>query len=131
MQWSAPGLPPRVLQLYRAGDRYSVWMFYDAAAFRNWYINFEAPTVRRPETIDTLDYNLALVIEADRSRKWKDVEDLNALRRVGRMTLEEISACPGGGSNRQPRPVVLPVSGGQGADSCHTSHLRRPSGRSS
>jgi hypothetical protein len=35
-----------VLQLYRAGDAYSVWGFYEAGVFTGWYVNFEAP-IRR------------------------------------------------------------------------------------
>lgn len=38
---------PQVLQIYRLGLWYSVWMFFDAGRFRNWYINFEAPVSGR------------------------------------------------------------------------------------
>ena len=38
--WSGPV----VLQLYRAGDPYSVWRFHEPdGTFRHWYVNFETP----------------------------------------------------------------------------------------
>lgn len=50
-----------VLQLYRSGDLYSVWKFFDPdGSFRHWYINFEAPLKRGPGYIDTNDYGLDL-----------------------------------------------------------------------
>ena len=45
---------------------------------------------RHAGAIHTLDYGLDLVITPDGTTRWKDVEDLNELRRSGRMTLEEI-----------------------------------------
>ncbi len=81
---------PQVLQLYRGGDLYSVWLFFHDGCLRNWYINFEAPMTRHAQAIDTLDYGLDLVVKPDGTTAWKDVEDLNQLRRIGRMTLEEI-----------------------------------------
>jgi len=80
-----------VLQLYRDDLLYSVWMFFEAGEFQNWYLNFEAPLVRHPAAIDTLDYGLDLVIASDGTTTWKEVEDLSPMLRTGRMTLSEIA----------------------------------------
>lgn len=45
----------QALQLYRDDLLYSVWMFFEAGEFQNWYLNLEAPLVRHPAAIDTLD----------------------------------------------------------------------------
>jgi hypothetical protein len=49
---------PEVLQLYRVGLWYWVWLFFDQGRFRNWYINFEAPVVGDEGGFDTDDYGL-------------------------------------------------------------------------
>jgi hypothetical protein len=79
-----------VLQLHREGDAYSVWKFFDAEGFRHWYVNFEAPIVRRDSGFDTDDHGLDLVVHPDGRREWKDVEDLSELVTSGRMTGEEV-----------------------------------------
>ncbi|MFC7406677.1 DUF402 domain-containing protein [Georgenia alba] len=76
---------PEVLQLYRVGLWYSVWMFFDETTFRNWYINFEAPVVRHREGFATDDYGLDLIVDTDQSMIWKDVEDLDAMLADGRL----------------------------------------------
>ncbi len=84
--WSGPV----VLQLYRDGAAYSVWMFFDAGAFRCWYVNFEAPVVRHEGSFDTDDHGLDLIVHPDGRREWKDVDDLSAMVRSGRMTGEQV-----------------------------------------
>lgn len=79
-----------MLQLSRADLRYSAWMFFENGEFQNWYLNFEAPLVRHVDAIDTLDYGLDLVLGPDRTRHWKDVEDLAPMLRTGRMTVTEM-----------------------------------------
>lgn len=80
--WSGP----QVLQLHRSGDPYSVWKFFDDDTFRCWYVNFEAPLVRRSGGFDTDDHGLDLVILPNGVREWKDVDHLQAMRRSGRFT---------------------------------------------
>jgi len=81
---------PQVLQLYRLGLWYSVWMFFDAGSFRNWYINFEAPVVRREEGFDTDDYGLDLVVAPGRDPVWKDVDHLDPMVRNGRLDAPKV-----------------------------------------
>jgi len=80
----------QVLQLYRYGDLYSVWKFFDAGVFTHWYINFESPLVRREAGFDTDDFGLDLIVAIDGTSRWKDVEDLNAMIRSGRMTGRQV-----------------------------------------
>ena len=84
--WSGP----EVLQIYRASTPYSVWMFFDNQKLRNWYINFEAPVVRRPDGFETGDHGLDLIIERDGNLIWKDVEDLDAMLKSGRLTSDDV-----------------------------------------
>jgi Protein of unknown function (DUF402) len=79
-----------VLKLRRPADWYSVWVFFVDHRFSSWYVNFEQPFVRRADGIDVNDLQLDLVIEADGSRRWKDVEDLGPCLASGRITLEEL-----------------------------------------
>lgn len=80
-----------VLQLYRAGDLYSVWRFFDPDGTpRHWYVNFESALVRGPAHIDTDDYGLDLVIDADGGRTWKDITDLHHQRAEGRIDAETV-----------------------------------------
>ena len=60
------------------GD-YSVWLFFDrAGAFRSWYVNLERPVVRWPGGVDTIDYDLDIVVAPDRTWRWKDEEEFAA-----------------------------------------------------
>lgn len=80
-----------VLQLYREGDLYSVWKFFAPdGSFRHWYINFEAPVKRGPGHIDTEDYGLDLVVDAEGQRQWKDVSDLHHQRTEGRTSPQTV-----------------------------------------
>lgn len=78
---------PIVLQLYRSGDLYSVWKFFEPdGTFRYWYVNFEAPVVRGAAHIDTDDYGLDLIVDPAGERQWKDVADLHHQRMEGRIS---------------------------------------------
>lgn len=80
----------QVLQLHRTDDLYSVWRVFEGGVFQHWYINFEAPIVRRDGAFETDDYGLDLIVSPEGSAVWKDVEHLSAMRRQGRMTPEQI-----------------------------------------
>jgi hypothetical protein len=61
------------------GD-YSLWLFFDEdGAFRNWYVNLERPVARWDDGdlagVDTLDYDLDIVAQPDRSWRWKDEDE--------------------------------------------------------
>jgi hypothetical protein len=83
-----------VLKLRRTGDWYSVWKFFSPAVeFLFWYVNFEEPVVRRADGVDVNDLQLDLVVEADGSWRWKDVEDLApalAARRIDSDQLRQV-----------------------------------------
>jgi hypothetical protein len=75
-----------VLQLHRAGDHYAVWKVFDlTATFLHWYVNFEAPVVRRRDGFETDDHGLDLIVRPDGRREWKDVPDLHHQRVSGRV----------------------------------------------
>jgi len=82
--WSATS----VLQLNRAGDGYGVWCFFGSNAPPHWYINFEAPMVRGPHRIETVDHGLDIVINGDRW-EWKDRDDVAGQVAAGRLTEAE------------------------------------------
>ena len=76
-----------VLQVYRAGDRYSVWKIFEPdGTLRHWYFNFEAPVRRGADHIDTDDHGLDLVVDPVGVRRWKDVTDLHHQRLEGRIS---------------------------------------------
>lgn len=80
-----------VLQLLKTDAAYGVWKFFEAdGTFRHWYINFEAPVVRQPDAFDTDDHGLDLIVHADGTRVWKDVEDLHWQRAEGRIDLATV-----------------------------------------
>lgn len=81
---------PTVLLLWRTGDWYSVWKFFDGDRFDGWYVNFERPLVRTTDGIDTDDLELDLVIDPDGTRMWKDVEQLHARLQSGRLDVDAL-----------------------------------------
>lgn len=116
----------RVLMFHpRVGD-YSTWMFFDDdGALRRWYVNLELPGVRwRDPTaagIDTVDYDLDVVVAPDLSWQWKDedefamrlahpdvywVDDAAAVRAEGERLIAraEAGAFPFDGTMRDYRP---------------------------
>jgi hypothetical protein len=69
-----------VLMLHpRVGD-YSVWMFFDAdGSLQRWYVNLEEPVTRWQDGalagVDTVDYDLDVVVAPDLSWQWKDEDE--------------------------------------------------------
>ena len=84
-----------VLQLHRDGDPYSVWLFSTGGTPTHWYVNLEAPLVRRPDgtgggAFETDDHGLDIVVPLDGSPwRWKDVGDPAAMAAAGRLTSAE------------------------------------------
>jgi len=69
-----------VLMLHPHDAPYSVWFFFDPdGGFRSWYVNLELPGVGWDDGvvagIDTIDYDLDLVVAPDRGWRWKDEEE--------------------------------------------------------
>ncbi|MFB7355810.1 DUF402 domain-containing protein [Streptomyces gardneri] len=54
---------------------------------RNWYVNFERPTIRNPGGFDTFDLAVDLLVAPDlTSWHWKDEDEYAHLRRLGVIT---------------------------------------------
>jgi len=105
---------------------YSVWLFFTSSGeFRSWYVNLEEPTTRWDDGtaagIDTIDYDLDIVVRPDRTWHWKDedefayhlaypdvywVDDPEAVRAEGRRVvgLVEAGAFPFDGTRTAYRP---------------------------
>lgn len=69
-----------MLLLHPADGAHSVWFFFTPAGeFRSWYVNLEEPAAwwkdEATAGIDTVDYDLDIVVAPDRSWRWKDEEE--------------------------------------------------------
>lgn len=69
-----------MLALHPRAGAYSVWFLFAAdQTFRNWYVNLEEPVARwddgRVAGVDTVDFDLDVVVEPDRTWRWKDEEE--------------------------------------------------------
>ncbi|WDV56583.1 DUF402 domain-containing protein [Streptomyces coeruleorubidus] len=63
---------------------FSVNAFYTVGGLRNWYVNFERPTARTGNGLDTFDLTLDLVAAPDlTSWQWKDEDEYAHVRRLG------------------------------------------------
>ena len=89
-RWSGHGM----LQLQRAGDPYSVRLFWEGAErrFACWYINFQEPFRRLPDGYETQDLELDLVVWPDGRWEVKDDELLDVRVREGRFTQDQAYA---------------------------------------
>ena len=59
----------------RQGD-YSAWLFFDdGMRFTHWYVNLELPAVRWQHGLDTVDYDLDVVVYPDLTWQWKDEDE--------------------------------------------------------
>jgi Protein of unknown function (DUF402) len=70
----------QVLMLHPPAEPFSVWFFFDPdGQFGSWYVNLERPGTRWDDGtlagIDTVDYDLDLVVAPDRRWRWKDEEE--------------------------------------------------------
>jgi Protein of unknown function (DUF402) len=66
------------LMLHPPGDPWSVWLWCGPSGFRGWYVNLELPAVRWAGGVDTIDYDLDVVVAPDRSWRWKDEDEFAA-----------------------------------------------------
>ena len=77
-----------VLRLYRPGDRYSLWLAFDAATWDlAWrYINLEDPWLRTAIGFDSRDVYLDLIAGPDGDDwEWKDEDELAWVVEQGRI----------------------------------------------
>jgi Protein of unknown function (DUF402) len=79
-----------VLMIAAAGAAHSVWVVWDESwEFVQWYVNLQEPLRRSRFGFDTADNVLDLVVERDRTWRWKDEDELVEAVRVGRFTAVE------------------------------------------
>ena len=80
------------LMLQRPTDCYAIWLFWDGPdrEFQGWYINLESPFVRTEIGFDTLDLELDVVVAADRSWSFKDIDLLRRREQEGRFSSAEV-----------------------------------------
>ncbi|MET8327062.1 DUF402 domain-containing protein [Streptomyces sp. NPDC005181] len=90
-RWQSPG----VLQLHRPGQGHSVWVLKDpvTGAFRQWYVNLEAPLQRSGTGFSTLDHEIDLLVaEGASDCRWKDVEKFELRVREGHFSPREAAS---------------------------------------
>jgi len=68
-----------LLSWHPAGADYSIRFFFRDGRFTHWYANLEVPAVAWRDGdlagLDTVDWDLDVVIQPDRSWNWKDEEE--------------------------------------------------------
>ncbi|MEW2346967.1 DUF402 domain-containing protein [Streptomyces sp. NPDC006684] len=78
-----------VLKLARAGEPWSVWLWWDEEwTFRNWYVNLEQPLRRHPGGVDSVDHFLDIDVQRDRSWSWRDEDEFAQACADGLMSAE-------------------------------------------
>jgi hypothetical protein len=97
--YGAAGLSTRtwqessVLLLHPPDAAHSVWWFFANHTFTGWYVNLESPYRRRHDTVDIVDHHLDIVVQPDRTWRWKDEHEFIACTgRPGYWSLEEAHA---------------------------------------
>jgi Protein of unknown function (DUF402) len=77
-----------VLGIHRAGDPYAVWHHWAGPErrFVCWYVNIQAPYLRAPIGIDSLDLELDLIVFPDGEVLVKDEEHVEASVGLGRFS---------------------------------------------
>jgi hypothetical protein len=66
------------LILHPPTAHYSVWWLFAGPTFAGWYVNLEAPYIRRPAAIDTTDHALDIEVDAQLNVSWKDEAEFHA-----------------------------------------------------
>ncbi|MEU8664142.1 DUF402 domain-containing protein [Actinoplanes philippinensis] len=67
-----------VLILMPPGVAHAVWWFFRDGEFAGWYVNLEAPYVRRGDAVETIDHVLDIVATPRREWRWKDEDEFAA-----------------------------------------------------
>jgi Protein of unknown function (DUF402) len=65
------------LSLMRRGDWHAVWVSWlPSGEHWGWYVNFQEPFRRSRRGFETMDLMLDLIVDADRTWRWKDEDEL-------------------------------------------------------
>ena len=68
------------LWLMRPGDWHAVWVSWlESGRHLGWYVNLQEPFRRSPLGFQTMDLMLDVIVERDRSWRWKDEDELDLL----------------------------------------------------
>ena len=79
-----------LLIIVRPGDCRATWVRWSAdGVFQGWYVNLQRKLIRTRLGFDFRDHQLDIVVEPDRSWKWKDRDELDLAVSQGRMTPEQ------------------------------------------
>lgn len=80
-----------VLKLARAGQPWSVWLFWEHGwRFKNFYVNLEEPRRRWAGGIDSEDHFLDIEVYPDRRWEWRDEDEFAEAQRAG--LLDEVQS---------------------------------------
>lgn len=72
------------LWLVRPGDGFAVWTSWEAGGDHlGWYVNIQRPYRRTATGIEAMDLMLDIVVDPDRTWRWKDRHELDELARRG------------------------------------------------
>jgi hypothetical protein len=81
-----------VLRVVLTGRPFQVLHFWGHSGdFAGWYVNFEKPTVRTRNRLDTVDWHLDLWIQPDGRPQWKDEDEADAAVAAGHLTAEDVA----------------------------------------
>jgi predicted RNA-binding protein associated with RNAse of E/G family len=77
------------LALMRGGDWHAVWISWlDTGEQWGWYVNLQLPFRRTRLGFETMDLMLDVIVELDRSWRWKDEDELAAFVEHGALDVE-------------------------------------------
>jgi predicted RNA-binding protein associated with RNAse of E/G family len=72
------------LWVIREGDWHATWVsFLEDGSHWGWYVNLQEPYVRTPRGISAMDQMLDVVVDPDRTWRWKDEDELDAAVALG------------------------------------------------
>lgn len=75
------------LWFMQADQGFAIWVSWlGPNEFWGWYVNLQEPFSRTPRTVQTMDLALDVLVEADRSWRWKDEDELEVLIGLGAIT---------------------------------------------
>ncbi len=78
-----------LLIVVRPGENRATWVRWSAdGVFQGWYVNLQSRLTRTRLGFDFRDHQLDVIVDPDRSWKWKDRDELDLAVSQGRMTPE-------------------------------------------
>lgn len=79
------------LWILRPGSWYAIWVSWlPGGEHLGWYVNFQRPFRRTSLGIEAMDLMLDLVVEPDRSWRWKDQHEFDQLEQLNLLPADTI-----------------------------------------